>query len=344
MKEAELYIKDNNSQKVYCKLCPHYCEIEPNGKGICGVRKNIDGKLYSLTYEKASGLSIDPIEKKPFYHYKPGSKVLSFGTPGCNFKCKNCQNYDLSFFNTKLLENFDNTISVNDIINTYESYKYDGIAYTYSEPTIFYEFAKDVILKFKENEFTKDLFHLFVSNGYMSDELIDEIIENNLINAINIDLKFIDNNLYKKICKGTLSPVLNTIRRFNNSNIFIEIINLVIPTLNDSDDDFKQISETIAEINPEIPLHFSRFFPQNKMLDYPPTDIKRLIKAKEIAENTGLKFVFIGNVNVPNASNTYCPYCGKLLIERIGYRITKFNFNDHVDKCPFCESKVNIIL
>lgn len=344
MKEAELYIIDNQTQNVNCKLCPHYCEIEPNSKGICGVRKNLNGKLYTLTYEKAVSLAIDPIEKKPLYHFKPGTKVLSFGTPGCNFKCKNCQNHDLSFYNTKLLENSNFKMSIDEIFNTFNRFEYDGIAYTYSEPTIFYEYAKDVILKFKNNESTKHLFHLFVSNGYMSNELIDDIIKNNLLDVINIDLKFVDENLYQTICKGTLSPVLNTIERFNKTNVFIEITNLVIPTLNDSDEDFIKISKIIYEINPNIPLHFSRFFPHNKMLDYPPTDLNRLVTAKKIAEQIGLKYVYIGNTNIPNVSNTFCPNCKKLLIERNAYRIFNNKLKDKNGICPFCETKINIVL
>ncbi len=344
MHEAILYEKLNNNA-VKCNLCSHYCQIEDGKRGICLVRKNIQGKLFTLTWGASSGFAIDPIEKKPFYHFKPGTKVLSFGTPGCNFHCLNCQNWQLSQINKSVADNLKSEVSIESVADLAIKHNVDGIAYTYSEPTIFFEYARDIIFYLRKNYPEKDLYQVFVSNGYFSKELLDLIISEKLLSAINIDLKFMNDQKYKNICGGSLTPVLNNIERLASlqSLIHLEIINLVIPDENDKDEDFITISKFISNISKDIPLHFSRFYPTNKMTDKNSTDLNRLLRAKEIAMNEGLKYVYIGNTNLSDVENTYCPNCKTLLIERNGYTIRK-NSSFHNMKCPNCESNINIVL
>ncbi len=320
MKQAILYEKQDGNI-VKCLLCSHYCEIKQGQVGTCLLRKNIDGELFTFSYGASTGFAIDPIEKKPFYHFKPGSKVLSFGTPGCNFKCLNCQNWQLSHAKPNSLENLRDEYPPSVIADLAIRNGVDGIAYTYSEPTIFFEYARDTIHQCRKNYPDIELFHVFISNGYMSKETIELIKNEKLISAINIDLKFMNNEKYKTVCNSSLQPVLDNIKRFNDLSDFIhmEIINLVIPGENDTDEDFHSISKFLKSVNPEIPIHFSRFHPANRLSDKPPTDLNVLIKAKQIAEDTGIKHVYIGNTNLPNVENTYCPNCKKLLIERNRY-------------------------
>jgi len=344
LQQAILYEK-HDENIVKCLLCSHYCEIKPGQVGTCLLRKNIDGELFTYSYGASTGFAIDPIEKKPFYHFKPGSKVLSFGTPGCNFKCLNCQNWQMSHAkkddilrqahvlrqaqddilrqaqDDNAIENLHIEYSPSFIADLAIEQGVDGIAYTYSEPTIFFEYARDTILECRKKYPNVDLFHLFISNGFMSKETIDLIAKENLISAINIDLKFMNDKKYRKICNSSLQPVLDNIKRFQDlsDSIHMEIINLVIPEENDSVDDINALVDFIVSVNPEIPLHFSRFHPSNKMTDKPATDLNTLLKAKEIAESKGLKYVYIGNTNLPGVENTYCPNCKKLLIERSRY-------------------------
>ncbi len=346
MKKAILYEKFDNGI-IRCKLCAHYCKIKVNRIGICGVKQNIDGELYSLNYGKVEGLAIDPIEKKPFYHFIPGQQVLSFGLPGCNFRCTNCQNSYLSQHIKQYVETFEkiDTIPPELIIQSAIQHDIKGIAYTYSEPIIFFEYAYDIIKNCRKEQETQHLKQMFVSNGYFSRELRDLIIAENLLDAVNIDLKFMNDRKYRRITGGTLSPVLDNIEAFANSNIHLEIINLVIPGENDNDEDFNLLADFLSSVDKNIPLHFSRFFPHYKMNDRSPTTVERLLKAKETARNYGIKYVYLGNVNIEGASNTYCPQCGTLLIERRGYDT---RFHDILLKndeyfCKKCKTKINCI-
>ncbi|MCL5991059.1 MAG: radical SAM protein, partial [Bacteroidetes bacterium] len=223
---------DDEKNSVICRLCSHYCEIKDGNIGICLLRKNIGGELFTMTWGRTEGLAIDPIEKKPFYHFKPSSKVLSFGTPGCNFRCMNCQNWQLSqsvrYYSDKALAN---KVFLPEHVAEYASiHKVDGISYTYSEPTIFFEYARDTILECRKNKQTESLFHVFVSNGYFTKEAVELMDRENLLSALNIDLKFMDEHKYKKIAGGTLEPVLDSIKRIYDlrDKIHLEIINLVI--------------------------------------------------------------------------------------------------------------------
>lgn len=353
MKEALLYLKDNNNENsVRCLLCNHYCNIEEGHLGTCKVRLNKNGKLFSLTWGKCSGLAIDPIEKKPFFHFKPSSETLSFGTPGCNFSCKNCQNSHLSQDVKHIPSIFENIPEILPIQLAEQAIKLkiDGISYTYSEPTIFFEYAREVILECKKNSKLKDIYHTFVSNGYFSKETFELIKSENLLQAINIDLKFMNDNKYRQICGAKLQPVLDSIRNVAmlSEKIHLEIINLVIPDENDSDKDFEELANFIFSLSADIPVHFNRFYPQYKMKDKQSTNITRLLKAREIAKRIGLKYVYIGNAFVEGGQDTFCPNCNSLLISRKAFGVNKNVFsklnNTRYPKCPFCGYIINLWL
>ncbi len=350
---AILYDKSSNGNKeTHCKLCSHYCDIKEGNVGTCLLRKNIDGELFTMSWGRTEGLAVDPIEKKPFYHFKPASKVLSFGTPGCNFKCMNCQNWQLS----QAVKNYsDEALRMNILkpghIAEYASlYRLDGIAYTYSEPTIFFEYARDTIHACRKNKKTENIFHVFVSNGFFSKETFDLIDKENLLQAINIDLKFMDDKKYRKISGGELQPVLDSIKRVADmkEKIHMEIINLIIPGENDSDDDIEKLCDFIYSLSPDIPLHFSRFYPHYKFSGKPATSLVTLKRAREIAIKQGLHYIYIGNTNIPGAEDTHCPKCNQLLISRTIYGITKNNIIQDQKSgkplCPDCKTEIPVIM
>jgi pyruvate formate lyase activating enzyme len=345
MKESLLYTKHKDN-KIKCNLCAHYCELKNGQYGICGVRQDINGILYSLNYGLVQETALDPVEKKPFYHFIPGSLVLSFGLPGCNFHCANCQNSNLSQNIKAHRHLFNRTKSINPemLINYAIQNKIDGIAYTYSEPTIFFEYAYDTIMESRQRKESSHLKHMFISNGYFSKELRDKIFAGQLLDAVNIDLKFMDDRKYKKITGGTLQPVLDNIEAFAASSVHLEIINLVIPDENNSDDDFRKLAAFLSSVDKDIPLHFSRFFPYNKMLDRQPTPVEQLRSAKHIAEEFGMKYVYIGNVASKELSDTFCPSCHALLIKRHGYNTNFVNLKKENDKyyCSICGCEINI--
>jgi pyruvate formate lyase activating enzyme len=301
---------------------------------------------------------LDPIEKKPFFNYKPGTKVLSFGTPGCNLRCTNCQNSFLSQFirDSEHPKLSNKLVFPKEIVKAALQSNADGIAYTYSEPTLFFEYFRDIIRACRASEDTGRLFHVMVSNGFFSREALKIIIDEKLIDAINIDLKFMTQKKYASVCGASLEPILENIRSIaaHKDQIFMEITNLIIPGENDRDEDFRQISEFIASVSKDIPLHFSRFFPTYKMTDKEPSKAESLIRAMEIAKDAGLKYVYTGNISFSgkekseNPENTYCPNCGKLLIKREAYHLS-FNafagFNDIKGAfCPECKKEVEIVL
>jgi pyruvate formate lyase activating enzyme len=344
--QEKLTVKSLNGA-VRCRLCSHYCILRDGETGKCFVRRNIEGSIYTLNWGKISGTAIDPIEKKPLYHYKPGSKVLSFGAPGCNFSCLNCQNWSLSQTPAISIDSLNQSqiLSPENIIQELVEAKADGIAFTYSEPTIFFEYVLDIIKFTKKLNNRKDLFHIFVTNGFFSREILDFIIENELIQAMNVDLKFMSEKKYNDICGGHLKPVLINIKRIFNAGIHLELTNLLIPGENDSDYDISSLTEFVSDLSPKIPLHFSRFHPDFKMKGYEPTNIGRMLKAYEIARYAGLQYVYLGNVQVPHYEDTLCVKCGAILVERYGYRIANINIIDKEGpKCLYCNSDVSLIL
>lgn len=283
MHEA-LYYEKLANDLVRCHLCPHNCKIPLDKTGICGVRKNIKGSLHSLIYNQVTSIALDPIEKKPLYHFHPGEFILSLGTKGCNFKCLFCQNWQIS----QCLDCPTEAISSQEVVKRAKEINSFGIAYTYNEPFIWFEFVIETAQLAKEN----GLKNVLVTNGFVNKEPLFEILP--LIDAMNIDLKSIDDEFYKKICGGRLGPVLFTIKE-SAKRCHIELTNLLIPQLNDSDDKIASLVDWVYEnVGSEVPLHFSRYFPCFKM-DSPPTPMERLKRAESIAKKK-LRFVYIGNV------------------------------------------------
>ena len=330
MKEA-LYYRKNTKEgdnSVSCLLCPHECSIKDGKVGICSVRKNESGVLIPLTYGRPSSIQLDPIEKKPLYHFLPGSKILSIGTSGCNFSCGFCQNWSL--VKSDIPHSF---LPPEDLPTLAQKHSSIGIAYTYNEPLIWYEYILDAGKAVKE----AGLRNVLVTNGFINPEPLDQILP--LIDAINIDLKSIDPSFYKKICKGELEPVKETIRRSHDSCL-IEVTNLIIPNENDSEDQIKRLVEFIAGIDQNIPLHFSRYFP-HRGFSSPPTSPDKLLRAYEIAK-TMIHYVYLGNMAADVGQNSLCPHCNALVIERQGYFVKIKKLEGAT--CGNCGSKLNFIV
>lgn len=310
LKEAMLYSK-LAGKKVKCNLCRWNCTILENGKGVCGVRTNVEGKLYSLVYGRTLTLSTDPVEKKPLFHFRPGSRCLGVSTYGCNFRCLHCQNFGIS------QEREEEAIlkvpftSPEKIVESALDAGVEGIAYTYTEPTIFAEYALDTMKLARK----KGLYNVWVSNGYMARDCIDAISP--FLDAINVDLKG-NARFYKEVCGGIgIEGVKDTISYLYKKKVHLEITNLIVPGYNDKEEDFREVAEFVSSLSPLVPLHFSRFWPQYRVLDLPPTDLKKMHSAKELAFKAGLKFVYLGNV--AEEESTDCPKCGALLIKRFGF-------------------------
>ncbi|MEM4554231.1 MAG: AmmeMemoRadiSam system radical SAM enzyme [Candidatus Anstonellaceae archaeon] len=329
MKEALLYRK-MPQKAVLCFLCQRRCYIKEGGLGFCLVRKNIDGKLYSLNCGKCVSYAVDPIEKKPFYHFVPGSQVFSFAAAGCNFRCQHCQNWEIS----QVSEAFGQPLEPQRLVKLAVSSSSEGIAYTYTEPTIFFEYAKDTALLARK----QGLYNVFVTNGYMTPEAIDNM---KWLDAARIDLKAFSDKFYKEICGGAyLEPVLKSIKLLYR-RMHIEIINLLIPTLNDSEDEIRALSKWVKELDPQIPLHFTGYYPANRMT-LPPTSVQKLSKARQIALDEGLLYVYTGNRPGEPGENTYCPSCSNLVIRREGMMLIEDKVRES-GKCPFCGFKIPIV-
>jgi pyruvate formate lyase activating enzyme len=337
MKEVYLYKKlgENN---VQCKNCGHYCVISPGKRGICRTRENKDGILYALNYGKIIALNVDPIEKKPFFHFLPGSSTLSIASVGCNLRCFNCQNYDISqgFKDEKEIPGKD--MSPKEIVEMAIKNKCPSISYTYTEPTIFLEFALDTMKIAKK----KGLKNIWVSNGFMSKEAVSLILP--YLDANNIDIKGYSDAFYAANCGASVRPILETARTMKKAGVWMEITTLAIPTLNTDEETFRRIAEFIyKELGPETPWHISQFcsaisWKLKKLYDTP---VETLEMAYKIGKETGLKYVYTGNVPGLPTEDTFCPDCGTLAIDRTGYLVSR---HDKKGRCPKCKKGLNIIL
>ncbi len=327
MKEAMCYTRIEND-RVHCFLCSQHCRIEPGGTGKCGVRQNRDGKLFSLVYGKLVASHVDPVEKKPLFHFLPGSTSYSIATVGCNFECAFCQNADISQPPRISGGIYGRDASPREIVEQAQQEECASISYTYTEPTIFMEFALDVAAPAKE----RGLENIFVTNGYMSREALDAAAP--FLGAANVDLKSFSDAFYREKCGASLKPVLKTLEGMKKKSIWLEVTTLLIPGVNDSETELKQIARFLAGLGPEIPWHVSRFHPAYRMMDVRATPVETIRKARQIGLEAGLRYVYTGNVPGDDGENTFCHSCGALLIARIGYSVKKRNLAGGV--CATC--------
>lgn len=329
MQRAMLY-KKIDERKVQCFLCSHRCIIPEGQFGLCKVRKNVGGELETLVYGKTIAANVDPIEKKPLYHFLPGSTSFSVATPGCNFRCRFCQNWQISQQDIGDREFRGTVLSPEEIVKRAQGYRCRSISYTYTEPTIFFEYAYDTARLAKE----KGLFNIFVTNGYMTETAIEKISP--YLDAANIDLKSFRDEFYKDVCSASLKPVLENIRLMRRYGIWIEVTTLIVPGQNDSKEELENIAGFISEIGKDIPWHISRFHPDYQYFDFHSTPLSKLEEAIEIGKKTGLQYVYLGNVGAE--TNTVCPNCGRTLIKRTYFSVDKKDLKD--GKCPYCFKKI----
>jgi len=330
IKEAMLYERLEGGS-VHCFLCAHQCRIGLSKFGACGVRQNIDGKLNTLVYAEAIAANIDPIEKKPLYHFFPGTASYSIATAGCNFKCGFCQNWQISQVSKRAGSGAGDSLGYKllpeDIVKKAKLGGSKSISYTYTEPTIFFEYAYETAKLAKE----EGLYNVFVTNGYMTKEALEAI--NPYLDAANVDLKSFREEFYAENCQGYLQPVLDSIKLMKDLSVWVEVTTLVIPGQNDSERELKDIAEFIANTGREIPWHISRFHPDYKFVDRnTPTPIETLKMAYEAGKAAGLRYVYLGNVL--EETDTYCYNCGKSLVKRAGLGISENNIKN--SKCTFC--------
>ncbi|MEM3370489.1 MAG: AmmeMemoRadiSam system radical SAM enzyme [Candidatus Woesearchaeota archaeon] len=325
MREA-LFYRKLKGKKVECQLCPRKCVIGPGKLGFCKARRNIGGKLFSLVYGMPAALHVDPVEKKPLFHFLPGSTALSLGTTGCNFSCDNCQNFEISQSQPAEFEE----VSPERIVELAVEHSCKSIAFTYNEPTVFYEYMLDIALLAKK----KGVRCIIVSNGFINEAPLKKILP--IIDAANIDLKG-DANFYRRVAKGELDPVLNSLKLLRNAGVWLEITNLLIPGYNDSEKDIEWLSSWIERnLGRDVPLHISRFFPMFRMADVPITPESRIEEAYMTAKKH-LDFVYTGNL-FNGREDTICPNCSNCLVGRSGYFIRENNIER--GKCKFCRRKI----
>jgi pyruvate formate lyase activating enzyme len=336
MKEAMFY-EAMTENRVRCNLCYHRCKVKERKRGICGVRENRGGKLYSLVYGKIIAEHIDPIEKKPLFNFLPGSMAFSIGTVGCNFRCKHCQNSDISQYpHEHGGEIIGQKRTPDQIVTAAKAAGCETIAYTYTEPTIFYEFAYDTAVLARKEEIK----NVFVSNGHISAEAARQIAP--YLDAINVDLKAFTDKFYKEVCGARLNPVLETIRLMKAFDVWVEVTTLIIPGLNDGEQELRDIARFVKGVGQEIPWHVSRFYPAYQLLDRPLTPADTLRRAREIGMDEGLRYVYEGNVPGAGSGNTHCYACGALLIERYGPTLIQNRLRN--GKCPGCGARIDGLL
>jgi len=328
-KEALFYRKADSG--LECLKCPNGCILQGGETGICRSRVNHDGKMYSIAYGNPCAVHIDPIEKKPFFHFLPTTRAFSIAVAGCTFSCLNCQNWEISQFSPKETKNYD--LMPDQVVAECLKSGSESIAYTYSEPTTFYEYALDIATIARKNKIR----NVWKSNGYINEAPLRKLCK--VIDAANIDLKSFDENVYRKLTGGHLDPVLKTLQILKEQGVWLEVTNLLVPTWTDDLDSVKRMCEWLAAHGlHECPIHFSRFTPLYKLTQLPLTPVATLDKAREIAMAAGLKYVYVGNVPGHSAENTYCHSCRRMIIERRGYQILAKNLK--ANACGFCGTRI----
>lgn len=329
--ESVAWMSEKRNGKVLCKACHQRCLLKEGEYGKCGVRVNKGGELLLTVYAKVASYNIDPVEKKPLYHFLPGTYTFSIGTVGCNFSCLFCQNWEISQYpQTHNYKTFGEDLLPEEIVRMAKMYKTPSISYTYNEPVIFFEFAFDIM----KMAYSEGIKNIFVTSGYETEEVIDASLP--YLSAMNVDLKSFSDKFYREVCGARLKPVLKTIEYAYKKGIWMEITTLLIPGLNDSPEEIRDIAKFIKSISENIPWHISRFFPAYRITHIPPTPIDKLIRAYEIGKEEGLSYVYIGNYPLEDLESTFCPSCGYKVIERSGYLGERVKMHLKDGKCPSC--------
>jgi pyruvate formate lyase activating enzyme len=326
--QAALWEKWRGGPRVHCFLCAHHCRIDPGDLGLCGVRENRDGVLYTLVYGCPVSTAVDPIEKKPLFHFLPGSLSFSLATVGCNFTCRFCQNADISQMPREQGKIVGRPLSPGEVVAAAQAAGCASISYTYTEPTIFYEYARDCA----RLATTAGLKNVFVTNGYMTAETLADI--DGHLHAANVDLKSFSDEFYRTVVGARLKPVLDSIRRLWDMGVWLEVTTLLIPGRNDGDDELRSLASFLVSISPDIPWHVSRFHPTYRLLDVPSTPLASVERALRIGREEGLCYVYGGNVPGHSSEATMCPDCGAEVIERQGLRMRANVISD--GRCPRC--------
>jgi pyruvate formate lyase activating enzyme len=329
------FVEKLNEETVKCTICPRMCVVNPGKRGFCGTKENKDGKLISLTYGQLSALAIDPIEKKPLAHFYPGSRSLSISSVGCSFTCPWCQNYHLSTGNID--DHRTKFMHPEEVVETAMVQECTSISYTYNEPLINLNYVEDTARFAHDSEIK----NVLVSNGYVSKPALKQVVD--VIDAANVDWKAFNHDFYRKYCSAELQDVLDATVYLKENNVHLEITFLVIPNTNDDPDDTRKMAEYIVDrIGKDTPLHLSRFFPMYKFQHIPATPLETLVRARDIAMDAGIKFVYVGNVRGGAYEDTICPKCGNIVIKRTGYIISGWHLNK-LNKCTFCSEKIPIV-
>jgi pyruvate formate lyase activating enzyme len=325
------YWEDAGEKRIRCVLCPRECIVADRERGTCGVRENRDGTYYTLVHSNPCSLNNDPIEKKPLFHYRPGTKALSLATAGCNIECRFCQNWEISQFRPEQVPS--QNVGPEQVVRHAERLGSSSIAFTYSEPVVFYEYMRDICLAAEGTKVGR----VMISNGYINRKPLKELLGH--MDAVKIDFKSFSESFYRDVCSGHLRPVLDTLVDIKEAGVWLEMVMLVVPTLNDDTVELKAMCRWILQkLGPDVPIHFTRFHPMYKITNLSPTPVKTLEKARKIALDTGLHFAYAGNVPGHPGENTYCPSCGKTIIERDGYFIVENRIQNNT--CSFCGAKV----
>jgi pyruvate formate lyase activating enzyme len=339
MREAMLYQRLED-QRVRCYLCAHRCSIAPGHVGICRVRENRDGTLISLVYGRPLSQAVDPIEKKPLFHFYPGSPTYSIATAGCNFRCSFCQNSDISQMPRDQGQIWGQEATPEAVVAAAKRTRCRSLAYTYTEPTVFFEYSYDIA----RMAHSQGMANVYVTNGFMTREMLDtfqgvEIGHPPLLDAANVDLKAFRDETYRQVCGGRLQPVLDSLKAMRELDVWIEITTLVVPGMNDDSAELANIAHFIAaELGPEVPWHVSRFRPHYQMHDRGATPASTLRRAYELGREAGLRYVYVGNLP-GNEEDTHCPACDRVVIGRMGFRITQYHLQ--AGTCGWCGAPVD---
>jgi pyruvate formate lyase activating enzyme len=326
-----MHYKKLEEGRIECELCPRGCKVALKERGYCGVRENKGGTYNTLVYGRACSINVDPIEKKPLFHFLPGAQALSIATAGCNIECKFCQNWEISQFRPEQVQSFD--FPPEAVVAQAAEKKIQAIAFTYTEPVVFYEYMSDTAKLAKE----KGVRSVMISNGYIKEKPMSDLCKH--LSAVKIDLKAFTEKFYAQTCSGHLQPVLDTLKLLKKENMWFELVVLIIPTLNDTPGEMTEMCTWVySELGPDVPIHFSRFHPTYKIKNLPPTPVSTLTRARDIALSAGLNYAYVGNVPAHEGESTYCPNCKRAVVGRIGYTILNIDIKD--GKCIHCGRKI----